>query len=159
MLEPMRNIRLLVLCAAAMTLAGCAEEPPAAKPRRGAPQPPSAVAAPTPAPKPVVAPPKAVAAKNAEPYRPPFPQRTELFLPPNPAAAARSSRRSVAPDVVLKGIVKVDVPKAVVQVGGQIHSISAKQEKGGVRVVSIDPPRVTLERGEQRWTASLYETR
>lgn len=136
------------------TLPGCGE---AARPqRRGRPQQPAAAALTAPAAEPTPAAPRRPAKKSAD-FKPPFPDRTDLFSPPNRAAVARTSRRSGSPDVALKGIADVEGLRALVQIGSQVFPLRQGEERNGVRIVSIDPPRVTLQRGEQRWTASLFE--
>jgi hypothetical protein len=143
----------------ALAVAGCGEAPPTAASRAPAPM----AAAPAPAPvKPPAAPALQsadVAVKKAAEYKPPFPNRTELFASPNPAAAAKAARRSVVADVTLKGIVRRDVSRALLEIGGTLVHLRENEERSGVRVVSIEHPRVTLQRGEQRWTATLYEPR
>ena len=92
-------------------------------------------------------------------YNPPFPEREDLFQPPNPELAAKSARSVAASDVVLKGIVRFEGARALLEIDGQVVAVRERSQHGSVHVVSIDPPRVTLKRGERTWTASLRDGR
>lgn len=92
-------------------------------------------------------------------YNPPFPEREDLFAPPNPELAAKAARSTAATDVVLKGIVQFEGARALLEIDGQVVQLRERGHHGSVHVVSIDPPRVTLKRGERTWTASLREGR
>jgi hypothetical protein len=143
------------LCGWLLLAAGCSE----------APEPPAARRSPTPAAAAPAASGATAAAVPAAPqevpsdYRPPFPERTELFAPPNAGETVRAARRTVVSDVTLKGIIEFGGRRALVEIGGLVYSLREQEQRSGVKVVSIDHPRVTLERGDQRWTASLYEPR
>jgi len=90
-------------------------------------------------------------------FEPPFPDRHELFLPPasvDPEIASAASRRLNG--VMLKGFVRVDGLRALVDVGGELMTLKEGDEQSGVRVVSIQPPEATFQRGEQQWKLSLW---
>ena len=87
-------------------------------------------------------------------YSPPFPDRLDLFEPPT---RARSTvRRDDAGETVeLKGFVNVDQPKVVLAIDGVISGIPEGGERYGVQVIAIEPPSVVLQRGRNRWKATL----
>ena len=104
--------------------------------------------------------PLSVESKNASPkqaFQPPFPNREELFLPPaeKPASATRFKSDQ---DVTLMGFANVEGKKALLKIDGIIRPLRAGESRGEVRVLAIDPPRVTLQRGNREWTESLFET-
>jgi hypothetical protein len=97
--------------------------------------------------------------KGAEPpapvadYQPPFPDRVDLFVAPKREGGAHASGESVS--VELLGFVEVDQPRAVLSINGQVTPIAAGGVESGVEVISIQPPMVLLQRGRQRWQATL----
>jgi hypothetical protein len=94
-------------------------------------------------------------ANTAVAFTPPFPQRTELFEPPQRASnAARRDHESGA-TVELKGFIEVDEPLVVLSIDGVISSVPEGGEKYGVQVISIEPPTVVLKRGGRPWSATL----
>jgi hypothetical protein len=150
---------LLALCVA---VAGCAtsEEPlvdttpavaPASPTTADSVQP---VANASPAPDPAAAdeaePPIAAVAQ----FVPPFPAR-ELFEPPKRAQGTARRDDEHGETVELKGFVNVDEPKVVLSIDGVISPVPEGGEKYGVQVISIQPPSVVLQRGRNRWTATL----
>lgn len=87
-------------------------------------------------------------------YKPPYPDRRNLFSPPK--QLARLPRQSeTAESVVLLGFAKIDEPSVVLAINGRVTPLSHGQESAGVRVISIDPPRAVLQRGRNRWSASI----
>ena len=87
-------------------------------------------------------------------FSPPFPERLELFDPPKRAQS--TVRRDDAGETVeLKGFVNVDQPKVVLAIDGVDATIPQGGEKYGVQVISIEPPIVVLQRGRNRWKATL----
>jgi len=87
-------------------------------------------------------------------YTPPFPDRVDLFVPPKrPAAASQDARQRDA--VELMGFVRVDRPRAVLSIDGNVASIPVGETQFGVQVLSINPPKVELQRDRQRWQATL----
>lgn len=57
--------------------------------------------------------------------------------------------------VLLKGFAKIDGTHAVLSINGRVAPLAVGAERYGVRVISIDPPEVVLQRGRTRWTATL----
>jgi hypothetical protein len=93
--------------------------------------------------------------------------RANLFAPPEmdtgvtqlPPEAALTENR-VAVDVALKGFARLGdaeqgEPRVVLLIGDRILPLTAGQERDGVRVISIAPPQVTLERGGEQWNLSM----
>lgn len=138
------------IVAALLAAAGCVEEPP--------PLP----KLPTPVRQPKTQQAEAEANNDAVSsvalWSPPYPQRENLFAPPQRSRTA--SRRSSGGDgddesVQLLGFVTVDEPKAVLSIDGVIASVAAGSQKYGIQVITITPPEVVLQRGRNRWTTSL----
>jgi hypothetical protein len=88
-------------------------------------------------------------------FTPPFPQRTELFEPPQRASNAARRDDESGETVELKGFIHVDEPLVVLSIDGVISSIPEGGEKYGVQVISIEPPTVVLKRGGRPWPATL----
>lgn len=86
-------------------------------------------------------------------YEPPFPGRQDMFTPPAQSGNHRANTDSGA--VYLRGFVDIDQPHAILDIEGVIAPLPVGGEKYGVKVVSIEPPRVVLERNRTRFTASL----
>jgi|SRR6478672_6244319 len=142
-------------------LAGCqsAEEPrPAPTPVAATPAPaPSAPTKPANAPHaPDLANPKVTSARAAE-FKSPFPERPEreLFEPPKQARSNIKRDDEHGQTVELKGFINVGQPSVVLKIDNAIAIIPEGGEKYGVRVRSIQPPTVILERGRNRWPATL----
>jgi hypothetical protein len=145
-----------LLCLAAWI--GCqSSEEPASTAAPSAPAAPVAAAPVEPkspkAPTPVLDSPKEAAAKTAE-FNPPFPER-ELFEPPKGAQSAVRRDEEHGQTVELKGFITVDQPKVILSIDGTISPIPEGGEKYGVKVISIQPPKALLQRGRNRWTATL----
>lgn len=111
------------------------------------------------APKPAAAPTPAPAASEQKPavaeYQPPFPDRVDLFVPPKRQGPARVKEGETEDHVELLGFVRVDRPEVVLSVNGQIAAIPEGDTEMGVEVISIQEPKVVLQRGRQRWQASI----
>ncbi len=89
-------------------------------------------------------------------YQPPFPERSELFVPPEREISALAVDTENGEDRVrLNGFVNVDGQRAILMIDGQLASLAAGSERYGVKVVDIAPPKVTLERGGNQWTTSI----
>jgi hypothetical protein len=88
-------------------------------------------------------------------FSPQFPERLELFEPPKRAQGTVRRDGEDGQSVELKGFINVDQPRAILSIDGVISIIPEGGEKYGVRVWSIQPPTVVLERGRQRWPATL----
>ncbi len=92
--------------------------------------------------------------KTAVAYQPPFPDRVDLFLAPK--REGRSKNRNDQEDAVeLLGFVNVDLQRAVLMINGAVYPVAEGDTRFGVEVISIQPPAVVLQRGRQRWQASL----
>ena len=87
----------------------------------------------------------------------PSPGREEIFLPPvkQPLADQRSSDSGEG--VVLMGFADVDGARVILRIDGIITSLRAGESRGDVSVLSIDPPKVTLQRAGRQWTKSLVD--
>jgi hypothetical protein len=88
-------------------------------------------------------------------FTPPFPERFELFEAPKRAQGNVRRDDEHGATVELKGFINVDQPRVVLSIDGQISPVAEGGEKYGVRVISIQPPSVVLQRGRNRWTATL----
>lgn len=149
---------LLSLC---LALAGCsqADEPIVEAPPVAAA--PRSESAPTEAPhgaQPSAAPDVAESQKPGNAvaeYTPPFPQRLELFDPPKRAVGASRRDDGEGESVELKGFIDVGEPRVILSIDGVVSSVPAGGEKYGVRVISIAPPTVVLQRGGPPWPATL----
>jgi hypothetical protein len=88
-------------------------------------------------------------------FSPPFPERLELFEPPKRAQGTVRRNEELGESVELKGFITVDEPRVVLSIDGVISSVPEGGEKYGVQVISIQPPTVVLQRGRDRWPATL----
>ena len=86
-------------------------------------------------------------------YRPPYPDRVDLFLAPKREGKSKLNEREGA--VELLGFVNVDRHRAVLLINGAVYPIAEGDSQLGVEVISIQPPAVVLQRGRQRWQATL----
>jgi hypothetical protein len=102
---------------------------------------------------PELADPKATPAVVAE-FKPPFPER-EMFEPPKRAQSMVRRDDEHGQTVELKGFINVDQPRVVLSIDGTVTPVPEGGEKYGVQVISIQPPKVVLQRGRSRWTATL----
>ncbi|NQU20729.1 MAG: hypothetical protein HQ567_05550 [Candidatus Nealsonbacteria bacterium] len=87
----------------------------------------------------------------------PFPDRDDLFLPPAKKQTTSESRPESSEDVVLMGFADVGGARAVLRIDGIVTSLRVGESRGEVRVLAIDPPKVSLQRGKRQWTESLAE--
>ena len=92
--------------------------------------------------------------KTAATYQPPYPDRVELFLAPK-RDGRRSTRNEQEDAVELLGFVNVDHQRAVLMINGSVYPVAVGDSQFGVEVISIQPPAVVLQRGRQRWQATL----
>jgi hypothetical protein len=150
-----------LVCLAAVVGCRSAEEPAAksmAASEKVAPAPVAAATAVKPAnagPRtPDLADAKAKAVHVAE-FKPPFPERSELFEAPKRAQDTIRRDDGQGQTVELKGFVNVGEPEVVLSIDGVLSPIPEGGEKYGVHVISIQPPKVVLQRGRSRWTATL----
>jgi len=146
------------LSCSAIVAAGChsSEEPApaavavAAAPAHAAAPAKPAVAVPH---TPQLADPNVTSAHVAE-FKPPFAER-ELFEPPKRSQGTVRRDEEQGQTVELKGFINVDGPRVVLSINGVISIIPEGGEKYGVHVNAIQPPVVVLQRGRNRWTATL----
>jgi hypothetical protein len=88
-------------------------------------------------------------------FSPPFPQRMEIFIPPERTQNAARNTDEPNEMVELKGFITVDQPLAILSIDGVVTTLAEGSEKYGLRVMSIQPPSVTYQRGRSRRTVSL----
>ena len=88
-------------------------------------------------------------------FTPPFPDRVDLFDPPKRAQSTIRRDDEHGETVELKGFIDVDEPRVILSIDGVISPVPEGGEKYGVRVIAIQPPSVVLQRGRNRWTATL----
>ncbi|MBM3999559.1 MAG: hypothetical protein FJ297_08495 [Planctomycetes bacterium] len=69
----------------------------------------------------------------------------------------QSEQREEDEAVRLIGFVDVGAMKALLAFDGKIRGMEAGAVHANVEVVAIDPPRVTLQRGRERWITALFE--
>jgi hypothetical protein len=103
---------------------------------------------------PDLADPKAKAVHTVE-FKPPFPERSELFEAPKRAQDTIRRDDGQGQTVELKGFVDVGQREVVLSIDGVLSPIPEGGEKYGVHVISIQPPKAVLQRGRNRWTATL----
>lgn len=88
-------------------------------------------------------------------YQPPFPDRVDLFVPPARQGGAANSQDETQEAVSLLGFIRLDRQQAVLSINGEVWPVEEGGSQHGVEVISIQPPSVVLQRGRQRWQASL----
>jgi hypothetical protein len=89
-------------------------------------------------------------------YAAPFPDRIDLFVPPKREGGAASAAQGANDSAVeLMGFVRVDRQRALLSINGEIASMAEGDSQFGVEVISVRPPNVVLQRGRQRWQATL----
>jgi hypothetical protein len=94
----------------------------------------------------------------AEEFVPPFPNRVDMFVPPRRTKVAVRGDGADGDTIELKGFITApgnDSPWVMLSINGTESPIAIGQEKMGVRVISVDQPKVVLQRGRSRWTESL----
>jgi hypothetical protein len=96
----------------------------------------------------------AAASRTVAQFSPPFPDRLDLFEP-RQRAQGTVRRDDEGETVELKGFINVNEPSVVLAIDGVISPINEGEEKYGVQVISIEPPSVVLQRGRNRWKATL----
>jgi hypothetical protein len=94
-------------------------------------------------------------AHAAPEYKPPFPDRVDLFIPPKRAGGAGAAKSGGENAVELMGFVRVDRPRAILAINGEISPMAVGETQAGIEVISVHPPSVVLQRGRQRWQATL----
>lgn len=107
----------------------------------------------TEAPDPALTEPEAsVPVEETAAYKPPYPDRVDLFAAPERKGNASKNQDE---SVSLVGFAKRDETKALLSFNGQVSPVAEGAERNGVQVISIQPPNVVLQRGRQRWQASI----
>jgi hypothetical protein len=90
-----------------------------------------------------------------ESYTPPFPDRVDLFVAPKRQGGGGQSHDSSERAVELMGFIRVDRSRAILSINGQVSSIAEGETVDGIEVISVQPPSVLLQRGRQRWQATI----
>ncbi len=88
-------------------------------------------------------------------FKPPFPERADMFETPKRAQGMVRRDEEFGQSIELKGFVNVDEPRAILSIDGILSPVPEGGEKYGIQVISIQPPKVVLQRGRSRWTATL----
>lgn len=91
-------------------------------------------------------------------FRPPFPERTELFKQGNadrPTARVYRRQEDEGEEVRLKGFVNVDRPQAMLQVDGELWIAHEGDSRAELTVVRVSPPNVSITRLGQRLELSI----
>ena len=91
-------------------------------------------------------------------YQWPNPNRNEIFLPPasKPAGVTTDNRDSFG--VALIGFANVDRQQVLLEIDGITASLTVGDSRRELQVLAIDPPAVTLQRGNREWTVKLFDT-
>jgi hypothetical protein len=93
-------------------------------------------------------------ASAEEEFTPPFPDRVDFFVAPRRARAAQRGDEVVE----LRGFITPpddQGTRVLLAINGTESPIAAGEEKMGVKVISIEQPKVVLQRGRNRWTETL----
>jgi hypothetical protein len=104
---------------------------------------------------PEAGPTEAPAESPTEAYTPPFPDRVDLFVAPKRQGGGSGSTEAGERAVELMGFIRVDEPRAILSINGQVSSIARGESIDGIEVISVQPPSVLLRRGRQRWQATI----
>ena len=94
---------------------------------------------------------------SSEGFQPPYPHRQDLFAQPNIQQLPQTARPREQSEVELKGFVNVDGVRALLQIDGDVTAIREGEAQSGVKVLTIAPPQVILQRGRVRWTIGLFD--
>jgi hypothetical protein len=83
----------------------------------------------------------------------PFPDRTNPFQMNDTSASLPMARlETQATDIVLLGFANVDRPKVMVKIRNETVTLGESDNHGGIRIVKITPPMVTLQQANLTWT-------
>jgi hypothetical protein len=88
-------------------------------------------------------------------FEPPYPHRENLFLAPKRSAVHKDSPGSVQQSVELLGFANVQGPRVILSIDGNVVPMPEGMKQSGIEVISIQPPAVVLQRGRERWQATL----
>lgn len=114
--------------------------------------------------KPVSEQPSAPKVEQAEPepellteatFQPPYPHRENLFLAPKRSAKHENKRGILEQSVELLGFANVDGQRVILSINGEVVPMTEGSQTAGIEVISIHPPAVVLQRGRERWQATL----
>ena len=103
-------------------------------------------------------------ASEDDKFRPPFPANKSFFSPPEVEKTV-ALPHSVVVDQLQHADVRVigfsqigdSEPQALVSIDGHLESVQAGDSFGGVTVVALETPNVTLQQHNERWTISLFK--
>ena len=90
-------------------------------------------------------------------YEWPYPDREDIFLPPAQKPVNAAVDRRDDHGVALVGFADVDRQQVLLRVDGIVAPLAVGDSRGELQVVAIDPPEVTLKRGDRRWTERLFD--
>ena len=103
-------------------------------------------------------------ASEDDEFHPPFPTNRSFFSPPEVQQTVALPNSVVADefqhaDVRVIGFSQIgdSEPQALVSIGGHLESVRAGDSFGGVTVVALETPNVTLQQENERWTISLFK--
>ena len=89
-------------------------------------------------------------------FMPPYADRTDMFSPPTRAAFQKQGPTDQGfGTITLQGFANVHGLKAVLLVNGVIAPLSVGEKLKDLQVIAIEPPKVVLQRGRERWTTSM----
>lgn len=89
-------------------------------------------------------------------FEPPFPDRINPFQAPKRQGRASVKAKGQNESAIeLLGFVNVNGPQVALSIDGLVETASEGQKLQGIEVISIKPPAVLLQRGRQRWQATL----
>ncbi len=144
-----RNVILVVLLS--LPLAGCTGQAGAASPRNVEKQ----KSTPDAAPLTVASESNAVASAAVTEFKPPFPNRQELFLPPEKHEAKPEQPATKRPAIQVKGFANADGMLALLVIDGKMTALRVGESRDKIEVLSIKPPKVMLRHEGQSWFESL----
>ena len=89
-------------------------------------------------------------------FEPPFPDRLDLFSAPKRQGKVLAKTKGQEESAVeLLGFSNVGQPQALLAVNGIVTPLAEGEKYYGIEVISIQPPKVVLQRGRQRWQATI----
>jgi hypothetical protein len=88
------------------------------------------------------------------PFQPPFPNRQEIFAPPE-IGDRRALERGEARLAVVRGFIQFRGQRVVLEIGDEVRVLAEGDRHRGLEVIGIAPPNVTLRRGGTRWVEQL----
>ena len=89
-------------------------------------------------------------------FEPPFPDRLDIFSAPKRQGKVLAKTKGQEESAVeLLGFSNVGEPQALLAVNGIVAPLAEGEQYFGIEVISIQPPKVVLQRGRQRWQATI----